>query len=132
MINDIRPLIEQLFTKLSKHVDAADPAAADLFLPDGVFSAAGIEIAGRDAIASHVSSLSGATTRHCVVNLMLGDGDESQREVEATALILMDRDAQTAIVGADYKSVVVRTPQGWKFKRHQVTPAIRVVGAAPS
>lgn len=126
---DIYSEISQLYARLAESVDDADSAVGELFTDDGVFVAGNQSIAGADAIASYVSSMTTARTRHSIVNICLGRGDGEEQHATARCILFVENGNGSAIVASDYKSIFQNTATGWRFRRQEVTPAIRVAGA---
>jgi hypothetical protein len=121
--------IQQLYAKYNWALDAGDSEAyAATFTPDGAFN----NNIGHDAIVKFADTFHagmGAHVRHWNTNLMItpsADGATGQ-----VYLVLVDFATKppTIATSASYSDQLVKTPQGWRFKKRQTkgdpTPAAK-------
>ena len=111
--------IQQLYAKYNWSLDSGDAEAyASTFTPDGVFN----NNAGHDAIVKFANTFHaglGAHVRHWNTNLMItptADGASGQ-----VYLVLVDfaNKPPTIATSASYSDELVKTAQGWRFKKRQ-------------
>ncbi len=121
--------IQQLYAKYNWALDAGESDAyAATFTPDGVFNTN----VGHDAIAKFADTFHaglGARVRHWNTNLMIlptATGASGQ-----VYLVLIDFTAKPAsiVTSASYADELVKTVQGWRFKKRatkgDVAPAAK-------
>ena len=100
---------------------AAGEAWADCFTPDGVFEWDGSTYAGRDELAqfaANVYTRSAGTVRHWYTNLVITPTQEGARG-QVYVLAGSDDDEgppQFSIAGMYWNDVIVKTPEGWRFR----------------
>ena len=111
--------IQQLYAKYNWSLDSGDAEAyASTFTSDGVFN----NNAGHDAIVKFANTFHaglGAHVRHWNTNLMItptADGASGQ-----VYLVLVDfaNKPPTIATSASYSDELVKTAQGWRFKKRQ-------------
>src|ERR1019366_8631451 len=109
--------IQQLYARYNWTLDAGDAEGyASTFIPDGVFN----NNVGHDAIVKFANTFHtglGAHVHHWNTNLMIlptPDGASGQ-----VYLVLVDFATKPASIAtsATYSDELVRTPQGWRFKK---------------
>ena len=109
--------IQQLYAKYNWALDSGDAEGyASTFTPDGVFN----NNAGHDAIVKFAETFHGgmgAHVRHWNTNLMVlptADGASGQ-----VYLVLVDFGTKpaTIVTSASYSDELVKTTQGWRFKK---------------
>ena len=109
--------IQQLYARYNWAIDAGDSEAyAATFTPDGVFN----NNAGHDAIVKFADTFHaglGAHVHHWNTNLLIqptADGASGQ-----VYLVLVDFATKppTIATSATYSDQLVKTPQGWRFKK---------------
>jgi hypothetical protein len=111
--------IQQLYAKYNWALDAGDSQAyASTFTPDGAFN----NNVGHDAIVKFADTFHagmGAHVKHWNTNLLIqpaADGASGQ-----VYLVLVDFATKppTIATSASYSDQLVKTPQGWRFKKRQ-------------
>jgi hypothetical protein len=111
--------IQQLYAKYNWSLDAGDAEAyASTFTPDGTFN----NNVGHDAIVKFANTFHaglGAHVKHWNTNLMItptADGATGQ-----VYLVLVDFAGKppTIATSASYSDELVKTAQGWRFKKRQ-------------
>jgi actinorhodin biosynthesis protein ActVIA len=111
--------IQQLYAKYNWTLDAGDAEGyASTFTPDGVFN----NNIGHDAIVKFANTFHGgmgAHVKHWNTNLMItpsADGAAGQ-----VYLVLVDFATKppTIATSASYSDDLVKTAQGWRFKKRQ-------------
>ena len=119
--------IQHAYTKLNRLIDAADPAAADMFTSDGVSVSPGApDTVGQDAVRAQISSMSAMKTRHCITNVDLGAANGDEQVATARGIVFIEREGTSMVLAVDYTNTFVRTSDGWKVKRHESSPYIKV------
>lgn len=116
--------IQQLYARYNHAIDFGDADGwAACFTPDGVFaSSARGETAGREALRAFAEAFSQRTkARHWTNNLVVeGDGAEARGSCYLALYTLGDGGARLTATGV-YRDQLVRTAEGWRFKRRDVT-----------
>jgi hypothetical protein len=119
--------IQQLYARYNLAIDTGDAEGwAGTFTPDGVFNNTN---RGRDALVQFVhdwrEKRDGANRRHLNSNMVLSPtADGAKGTIYLLLLNVGVRPATIATTGI-YEDVLVRTPQGWRFRS-------RVVHADPA
>ena len=112
--------IQQLYARYNWTLDAGDSEGyASTFTPDGVFN----NNVGHDAIVKFADTFHagmGAHVKHWNTNLMIlpsADGGATGQ----VYLVLVDFATKPPSIAtsASYSDQLVRTPQGWRFKKRQ-------------
>ena len=110
--------IQQLYAKYNEALDSGDGEAyAATFTPDGIFN----NNKGRDALLAFVQQwkekLNGMSRRHWNNNLIITPTAEGA--TGSVYLLLVDISARPPVfaAAAKYSDVLVKTPQGWRFKQ---------------
>jgi len=110
--------IQQLYAKYNEAIDSGDGEAyAATFTPDGVFNT----FKGKDQLVGFIeqwkTKMNGLTRRHWNNNLIITPTAEGA--TGSTYLLLIDVAARPPVIGsaARYSDVLVKTPQGWRFKQ---------------
>jgi hypothetical protein len=124
---DVRAALEQLYADLGARIDAGDAGVAELFVGDGRYVSTTMEVSGADRIGAMVAGMSGATTRHAAVGLMIA-GTGNERATRATGHVAVLRDGATSMVVADYAGTVRFVDGHWRLVEHRVTPVMRLAG----
>jgi SnoaL-like domain len=119
--------IQQLYARYNLAIDTGDGEAwAGTFTPDGVFNTTN---KGHDALVQFIrdwrDKRDGANRRHLNSNMVLTPtADGAKGAIYLLLLNVGVRPATIATTGI-YEDVLVRTPQGWRFKS-------RIVHADPA
>jgi len=121
--------VESLYIKLGKLSDQFNGELSDLFTEDGEYLYGTDAVTGRAAIAEHIQSLAGVTTRHCVMNIDLNVTDGKVITATAVAMAMTNRNDSTAIYVVDYESEFQRVKEKLLIRRHSVTIALSIAGA---
>jgi hypothetical protein len=110
--------IQQLYARYNNAIDAGDGEAyAGTFTPDGVFNT----FTGHDALVGFIKNwrdnLNGATRRHWNTNLVITPTPDGASGT--VYLFLMDLSVRPPVIGsaARYEDSLVKTGQGWRFKK---------------
>ena len=109
--------IQQLYARYNWALDSGDSEGyASTFTPDGVFN----NNAGHDAIVKFADGFHsgvGAHLRHWNTNLMILPSAEGA--TGQVYLVLVDFATKPASIftSASYSDQLVKTPQGWRFKK---------------
>ena len=111
--------IQQLYAKYNWSLDSGDADAyASTFTPDGVFN----NNVGRDAIVKFANTFHaglGAHVRHWNTNLMITPTAEGAAGQVYLVLVDFANKPPTIATSASYTDELVKTPQGWRFKKRQ-------------
>ena len=121
--------IQQLYAQYNNAIDSGDAEGyAGTFVPDGVFNT----FNGHDALVGFIhrwrDNMKGANMRHWNTNLtIVGSAEAASGSVY---LLLVDVSVRPPVIttAAKYEDQLVKTPQGWRFKK-RVTKA---EGAPPA
>jgi actinorhodin biosynthesis protein ActVIA len=112
--------IQQLYAKYNWALDAGDSEGyASTFTPDGVFN----NNVGHDAIVKFADTFHaglGAHVKHWNTNLMILPGADGGATGQVY-LVLVDFATKPPSIAtsASYSDQLVKTPQGWRFKKRQ-------------
>ncbi|GBD24295.1 hypothetical protein HRbin29_01973 [bacterium HR29] len=116
--------IQQLYARYNHAIDFGDADAwAGCFTPDGVFaSSARGETVGREALRAFAEAFSRQMKgRHWTNNLVIeGDGSEARGSCYLALYVLGDGGPRIMATGV-YRDQLVRTAEGWRFRRRDVT-----------
>ena len=111
--------IQQLYAKYNWSLDSGDADAyASTFTVDGVFN----NNVGRDAIVKFANTFHaglGAHVRHWNTNLMITPTAEGAAGQVYLVLVDFANKPPTIATSASYTDELVKTPQGWRFKKRQ-------------
>jgi bifunctional aromatase (cyclase/dehydratase) len=116
--------IQQLYARYNHAIDRNDPDAwADTFTVDGVFAD---NYRGREALKGFVREwhsspqFNGPARRHFSADLMITPSAEgATAKVSAIVVDLSTRPMSVAAF-VSYSDVLVKTPQGWRFKSRSI------------
>ena len=124
--------IHQLLARYGWAIDSSDwDALAELFIADATIdyrsSTGRIERAGRDAIVDWFRSVAGHNpAAHHVTNIVVdADADRDDRVAVRSKFFAPYPRAvhePKRLYGGDYRDVVVRTPNGWRFASKECIP----------
>jgi hypothetical protein len=106
--------IQQLYTRYNNMIDSGNAEGyAATFTPDGAFNAYN----GHDALIGFIRQRNGANTRHWNTNLAITGTAEGASG--AVYLLLVDVGVRPPVISgaAKYEDQLVRTPDGWRFKK---------------
>jgi hypothetical protein len=123
--------IQQLYTKYNWALDSGDAEGyASTFTPDGVFN----NNVGHDAIVKFANTFHGGMgmhVKHWNTNLMITPSAEGA--TGQVYLVLVDFGTKPASIAtsANYSDELVKTPQGWRFKK-RATKGDVAPAAAPA
>lgn len=111
--------IQQLYARYNYAIDAGDiEAYVGLYTPDGAFNA----FEGQAGLRQFMKNRQGGNRRHWNTNLVITPSPEGAKG----QVYLMFVDVGTkppSISGAGrYEDVIVKTPQGWRFKKRRTMP----------
>ena len=111
--------IQQLYAKYNWSLDAGDAEAyASTFTPDGVFNTN----VGHDAIVKFANTFHGglgAHVKHWNTNLMITPTAEGASGQVYLVLVDFATKPATIATSASYSDELVKTAQGWRFKKRQ-------------
>ena len=109
--------IQQLYAKYNWTLDAGDAEGyASTFTPDGVFN----NNAGHDAIVKFANTFHaglGAHVHHWNTNLMITPTPEGASGQVYLVLVDFANKPATIATSATYSDELVKTAQGWRFKK---------------
>lgn len=106
--------IQQLYARYNVAIDAANAEAyADTFTADGVFNT----FNGRDALLGFARGYTGTNRRHWNTNLVITPTPDGAKG--SVYLFLLDVSTRPPSISTaiQYDDTLVRTPQGWRFKK---------------
>jgi SnoaL-like domain len=109
--------IQQLYARYNWTLDAGDAEGyASTFTPDGVFN----NNVGHDAIVKFADTFHagmGAHVRHWNTNLMILPTPEGAHGQVYLVLVDFGNKPATIVTSASYSDDLVKTAQGWRFKK---------------
>jgi len=109
--------IQQLYAKYNWAIDAGDSEGyASTFTPDGVFNAN----VGHDAIVKFADGFHagiGARVRHWNTNLLILPTPTGASGQVYLVLVDFSTKPATIVTSASYTDELVKTAQGWRFKK---------------
>jgi hypothetical protein len=115
--------IQQLYAQYNNAIDSGDAEGyAATFIPEGVFNT----FNGHDALVGFIhrwrDNMTGANLRHWNSNLLINATPEGASG--SVYLLLVDVSVRPPVIAtaAKYEDQLVKTPQGWRFKK-RVTKA---------
>lgn len=119
--------IEQLYATYNHAIDAGDGEAwAATFTPDGTFN----RFTGKEALVGFIQTwrekMNGANRRHWNTNLRITPSAEGANGTVMLMLLDVGTKPPSIVSTGMYTDVLVKTPNGWRFKNRQVK------GDAPS
>jgi hypothetical protein len=124
--------IQQLYARYNLAIDSGDADAyANTFTPDGVFN----NNNGRDALLNFARNYAKAPAnlarRHWNTNLVITPTAEGANGT--VYLFLLDTSAKPPAIGVTlkYEDQLVKTAQGWRFKRRMTRPDTAPVSPKP-
>lgn len=110
--------IQQLYARYNNAIDSGDAEGyAATFVRDGVFN----NFTGHDALVQFIhdwqDKMKGGTRRHWNTNLAINGTPEGASG--SVYLMLIDVGVRPPVIAsaAKYDDQLVRTPQGWRFKK---------------
>jgi len=110
--------IQQLYARYNHAIDTGDAEGyAATFVPDGVFNT----FTGHDALVGFIhrwrDSMNGGDRRHWNTNLLITPTAEGANG--SVYLLLVDVSVRPPAIAAAamYDDQLVKTPQGWRFKK---------------
>lgn len=112
--------IQQLYARYNHTLDSGDAEGyAALFTPDGSFN----NNVGHDALVQFVKNRTAGDLRHWNTNLLITPTpDGADGTVYLMFLNVSTRPPTLANNAAKYTDSMVKTPQGWRFKKRQTRP----------
>jgi len=130
--------IQQLYARYNVAIDSGDAEGwAATFVPDGAFNS----FTGHDALVEFVHNwrekMNGGNRRHWNSNLLITPTAEGASG--SVYLLLIDVSVRPPVIAAaaKYEDQMVKTPQGWRFKKRATkgerpAPAAAAPSAAKS
>jgi hypothetical protein len=116
--------IQQLYARYNTAIDSGDENTwASTFTPDGVFNN---NVTGHDALVKFVRDWRerGNPThlRHWNTNLLIQRTSEGAKGSVYLSLMDVGVKPPVSTITGMYEDLLVKTPQGWRFKRRTVHP----------
>lgn len=109
--------IQQLYAKYNWALDSGDSKGyADTFTPDGVFN----NNVGREAIIKFADGFAkglGSHVRHWNTNLLITPSATGASGKVYLVLVDFGTKPASIVTSASYSDELVKTPQGWRFKK---------------
>lgn len=118
--------IQQLYARYNHIIDSGDiEGYVGLYTPDGSFN----NFSGQEALRTFMKNRNGGTRRHWNTNLVITPTPEGAKG--AVYLMFVDVGMKPpAITSAGrYEDSLVKTAQGWRFKKRQTFPDPPAVAA---
>jgi hypothetical protein len=111
--------IQQLYARYNYAIDSSDiEAYVALYTSDGAFN----NFTGQDGLRTFMKNRNAGTRRHWNTNLVITPTPEGAKG--AVYLMFLDVGMKPPAVtsAGKYEDVLVKTPQGWRFKKRQTFP----------
>lgn len=106
--------IGQLYARYNHAIDDGDAEGyAALFTPDGSFN----NNNGHDALVAFIKNRNGANLRHWNTNLVITGTPEGASGSVYLMFLNVGVDPPVVTGAGKYEDTLVRTPQGWRFKK---------------
>ena len=110
--------IQQLYARYNNAIDSGDAEAyAGTFVPDGVFN----NFNGHDALVGFINDwrdkMKGTSRRHCNNNMTITPSAEGASGSVYLLLVDVSVRPPTIAAAAKYDDQLVKTAQGWRFKK---------------
>lgn len=110
--------IQQLYARYNMAIDSGDAEGyAGTFTPDGVFNT----FNGHDALVGFIhrwrDNMKGANMRHWNTNLAINGTPEGASGFVYLLLVDVSVRPPAITTAAKYEDQLVKTPQGWRFKK---------------
>jgi ketosteroid isomerase-like protein len=123
--------IQQLYAKYNWAIDAGDSEGyASTFTPDGAFNAN----VGHDAIVKFADGFHaglGARVRHWNTNLLIQPTPTGASGQVYLVLVDFSTKPATIVTSASYTDELVKTAQGWRFKKRATKGDVAPPAKAP-
>ena len=125
--------IQQLYARYNNAIDSGDAEGyAGTFVPDGTFNT----FNGHDALVGFIHNwrekMNGGNRRHWNSNLTITPTPEGASGTVYLLLIDVSARPPAIAAAAKYEDQLVKTPQGWRFKKRVTKADGPAPGAAPS
>jgi ketosteroid isomerase-like protein len=109
--------IEQLYATYNHAIDEGDGEAwAATFTPDGSFNT----FKGKDALVGFIKfwreKRNGANRRHWNTNLRITPAEDGAKATVLLMILDVGTQPPSIVMTGQYTDVLVKTPQGWRFK----------------
>jgi hypothetical protein len=110
--------IQQLYAQYNNAIDSGDAEGyAGTFIPDGVFNT----FTGHDALVGFIhrwrDNMKGGNMRHWNSNLAIVGTPEGASGSVYLLLVAVSARPPVIATAAKYEDQLVKTPQGWRFKK---------------
>lgn len=110
--------IQQLYARYNNAIDSGDAEGyAATFVPDGVFNT----FTGHDALVGFIhdwrEKMNGGNRRHWNSNLLINPTPEGASGSVYLLLVDISMRPPAIALAAKYDDQLVKTPQGWRFKK---------------
>lgn len=111
--------IQQLYARYNWTIDAGDVEGyVALYTPDGTFNT----FNGADGLRTFMKNRQGGTRRHWNSNLVITPATDGAAGRVYLMLVDVGTKPPSISSAARYDDRLVKTAQGWRFKRRQTTP----------
>jgi hypothetical protein len=126
--------IQQLYARYNHAIDEGNADAwADTFTADGVFAN---NFKGREALKGFINTwrtspqMNGPARRHFSADLVISSSAEGATGKVSAMLIDLSTQPVSIASYIVYNDVLVKTPQGWRFKSRAIVPQTAPAAAA--
>jgi uncharacterized protein (TIGR02246 family) len=111
--------IQQLYARYTWAIDAGDVEGyAGLYTPDGSFNT----FNGADGLRTFMKGRPAGTGRHWNSNLVITPSPEGARGKVYLLIVDVGEKPPAAKLAARYEDSLVKTADGWRFKKRQTSP----------
>jgi actinorhodin biosynthesis protein ActVIA len=122
--------IQQLYARYNHAIDSGDAEAyAGTFTADGVFN----NNNGREALltfARGYAKNNGSNRRHWNTNLLITPTPEGANGTVYLFLLDVTAKPPSIVTTLTYEDTMVKTPQGWRFKKRMTKPDVAPASAS--
>jgi hypothetical protein len=111
--------IQQLYARYNYAIDSGDVEAyVALYTPDGSFNT----YEGHEGLRTFMKNRRGGTRRHWNTNLVITPSPEGATGAVYLMFVDVGTKPPTVTGAGKYEDLLVKTPQGWRFKKRRTLP----------
>ena len=124
--------IQSLYARYNHAHDSSDAKIlASVFTPDGEFVLNGKPMSAMGMIKPGMAKPQ-PQVRHIATSITVDPSPEGARGSSYVLLVNLQATPPTVMGGGYYEDVIVKTPQGWRFKKRTYSPQAAAPAPAPA
>ncbi len=128
--------IQQLYARYNMALDSTDAKLLEtVWTADGEFFAGNARRKGREMRSAAEAKSERPLVRHMATSITITPSPEGARGTSYLMLVNLQATPPALVGGGFYEDVIVKTPEGWRFKTRrfysQITPTAPAASAAP-